>query len=260
MYFPKPPPIHMKKSNQNNESKIFTFVFANLEVFLLLFTGFLVYSIYNLFTSHVSKHAVFVAEPDRLTFASMLIFGLMATEMLLALATSYFRKRNEWAKSFLVTAIAFIIAYFNHLSIAEIFKHIGEAEASEAVRLKVVLTNWLIFGLGEIISLLMNSKGNEAEETAPSWFVNFSQANSPQPQQSTSTLVDTAGNPISKIGFQMKAAPNEPPPTPQARKPRGTSIDHERAKELLNKGLKVSEIAQILKCTEGSIYKIKAKL
>jgi transposase len=58
---------------------------------------------------------------------------------------------------------------------------------------------------------------------------------------------------------QPKPEP-EAKPEPQARKPRGTSIDHERAKELLGKGLKVSEIAQILKCTEGSIYKIKAKL
>lgn len=253
----------------NGESKIFTFVFQNLEVFLLLFTGFLVYSIYNLFTAHVSKHAVFLAEPERLTFASMLIFGLMATEMLLALATSYFRKNNEWVKSFLVTTIAFVIAYFNHLSITEIFLKIGAEEASEAVRLKVVLTNWLIFGLGEIISLLMNSKGNEQAEQAPNWFVNFAHQQSPAPTHYTG-LVDTVGNPITAqhepprpqaqplqttIGFQMKGQTAQEQTA--NRKPRGKSIDYDRVNDLLDKGLKAKEIARLLNCTEGTVHKIR---
>jgi hypothetical protein len=43
------------------------------------------------------------------------------------------------------------------------------------------------------------------------------------------------------------------------RKPRGKSIDHARVNDLLDKGLTATEIAQMMKCTESSIYKIKAQ-
>ncbi|NJO00288.1 MAG: hypothetical protein HC880_00225 [Bacteroidia bacterium] len=142
---------------KDEDNTIFGFIFAHLEVFLLIGMGFMIYALFNTFTQFVADHALFIHEPDRWSFARTLIFGLMGVEVLLALATSYFRRRSEWAKSILVTLVSFIITYYNHETIAEIFRTLPAA--SEAVCLKLMLTNWLIFGLGEIVSLLMNSKG-----------------------------------------------------------------------------------------------------
>jgi hypothetical protein len=82
-------------------------------------------------------------------------------------------------------------------------------------------------------------------------------------------LYDNTGNPITAqhepaqqasqvtIGFKMRGNTGARQESP--RKPRGNSINHERVNELLDKGLTAREVAQIVKCTESSIHKIKAK-
>ncbi|NJO00292.1 MAG: hypothetical protein HC880_00245 [Bacteroidia bacterium] len=72
---------------QKDEDKtIFGFIFAHLEVFLLIGMGFMIYALFNTFTQFVADHALFIHEPDRWSFARTLIFGLMGVEVLLALA------------------------------------------------------------------------------------------------------------------------------------------------------------------------------
>lgn len=153
---------NLGNSQKTEDNSVFGFIFQNLETFLLLGMGFLIYALFNTFTSYIAKNASFIEDADRWAFAQTLIFGLMGVEVLLSLATSYFRKRNEWAKSFIVTAVAFIITYYNHTTINEIF--LGLPATSQGVQIKLILCNWLIFGLGEIVSLLMNSKGQDLQK------------------------------------------------------------------------------------------------
>ncbi len=253
--------------SHNGESKIFTFVFSNLAWFLLIINGFLSYSIFSLFSSHVEAHATFVEASNRSMFSANLVFGLMACENLLAMATSFFRQRNEWGKSVIVTIVSGAICYFNHLAIVEVFNQLPANEVSEAVKLKVMLVNVLIWVLGEIVSLLMNSIRQQPIENVPQWFTQFVQST---PNFTSPTahngLFDNVGNPITgnsvfaqhkepaPIGFKMSGSQE----LEKIRKPRGKSIDHDRVNDLLDKGLSASEIAQILRCTESSIYKIKA--
>jgi hypothetical protein len=156
-------PLLKPKSKQENpdlqEDSIFGFIFQHIEIFLLIGMLFLIYALFNAFISYTSENAHFIKPEDRDMFSKTLIFGVMGVEVLLTLATSYFRKRSEWAKSFLVTTVAFVIAYYNHYTIVGIFEKYPNANG---ILDKMLLCNWLIFALGEIVSLLMNSKGSNS--------------------------------------------------------------------------------------------------
>ncbi|NJO01445.1 MAG: hypothetical protein HC880_06915, partial [Bacteroidia bacterium] len=251
------------------------FIFSHLEVFLLVGMGFMIYALFNTFTEFISQEAVFIREPDRLAFAQTLIFGLMGVEVLLALATSYFRRRSEWMKSILVTLVAFIITYYNHQTIAEIFREIEGS--SHAVEVKLMLVNWLIFGLGEIASLLMNSKGQDAQQVTtnpalvPDWFQHFAedlrtslahnQASHFAPGVNTSPIIPSSvktpaptdqaeGRAQAEIGFKV------PSSTPRRSK-RGPSLDYTKMQELIGKGLRTKDIATVMNCSEASVRKLK---
>jgi hypothetical protein len=200
------------QNNLQDDKTIFGFIFKNLDTALLFGMCFLIYAIFDTFTKFVQDNAHFIKDiEERKPFAFTLIFGLMFVEVLLSFATSYFRKHNEIFKSILVTAIALVITYYNHNTIIEIFEKYPQALS---IQTKMILANWLIFGLGEVISLLMHSKGNqntqnpleEIKEQLQN-FQNSFQAQNYAPQNQG--ILDKNGNPITaqqqqqgtKIGF-----------------------------------------------------------
>ncbi len=241
------------ENDQDAEKSIFGFLFKNLENFLLLGMFSLIYAIFSVFTEFTQNNALFITELEkRKPFAFTLIFGLMFVEVLLSLATSYFRKHNEWAKSILVTILALVITYYNHVTINEIFKLYPTANAIET---KLILCNWLIFGLGEVVSLLMNSKGNHHTknplEDIKSELQDIKNAfytgNTPQ---SNNQIVDNFGNPITAktqhnpIGFQRQ---NQPPHRQAWKTGRQKLANDTQQKEVIslaNKGTSQTEISQ----------------
>lgn len=307
------------KSTQNSVKKpkkvdnsFFGFLFKHLEILLLIGMFGLVASIYFSFVEYISKSSTFIAEERaRFNFATRLILGLMFVEVLLALATSYFRGQKEWFKSILVTVGAFVITYYNHLTIIELFEDFAQKMpfGSDAVQTKMLLANWFIFALGEIIGLLMHSKKDNESETieekiltkldnlqlpnfqgpgnqAPSEKVNpnpqtfFAQTQS-EPSPSTNTIVSENENPpigfvpnspksesnndkdfnekvnklLTRLGLldDQKEVEKKPRNIPK----RGKSIDYKKMHGLIEKGLKPSEIAKIMNCSEASVFKYK---
>lgn len=221
--------------------------------------AFMIYALFHTFTQFISEKATFIEVSQRLQFARTLIFGLMGVEVLLALATSYFRKRNEWAKSVLVTVVAFIITYYNHLSIEEIFATIQDS--SEAVKVKLMLTNWLIFGLGEIVSLLMNSKGKDQQDEAPpGWFQAYvSKQGQGLSGTSSSPISISTAAPTSEIGFHYKFKDqNFKYRRPNA--PRGPSINYDEMKAHIQRGLSTRDIVMLMGCSESSVRRFRRKL
>ncbi len=197
----------------NEEKSLFDFIFQHLDIMLLFGMCFMIYSIFDTFTRFVQENAHFIKDPkDRNPFAFSLIFGLMFVEVLLSFATSYFRKRNEFFKSILVTAIALIITYYNHLTILEIFAKYPKAES---ILNKMIMCNWLIFGLGEVISLLMHSKGNDHKKSPLEEIkdelqnlTNSFLGNNPTPQNNFVT--DKNSNPITAQHTQQYTPQHEP--------------------------------------------------
>ncbi|MDX2306307.1 MAG: helix-turn-helix domain-containing protein [Microscillaceae bacterium] len=256
-----------KVSQSNSEDNtIFGFIFNQLEVFLLIGMGLMIYALFNTFTEYISAEAVFISAPDRLTFARTLIFGLMGVEVLLALATSYFRRRSEWLKSILVTGVAFVITYYNHLTISEIFAEIPGS--SHAVEVKLLLANWLIFGLGEIASLLMNSKGLDAQAAhqsqVPDWFQSFAQdlQASLQPKPRFSPAPQGFGGKAetpstqTEIGFHASLKENREEKERKIAR-RGPSLDYEKMALLVDQGWRTKDIAAAMGCSEASVRKVK---
>ena len=254
----------MKKIFKNNITKnindktFFGFLFKNLEVLLLIGMFALIASIYFSFVEYVSKSATFIAgEKARFYFATRLIAGLLFVEVLLALATSYFRGKSEWFKSVLVTLVAFAIAYYNHLTIVELFNDFAKnmPHGANAVQSKMVLANWLIFGLGEVIGLLMHSKSYEAEKP-PQWaekilgrYEAFGRVDSTEQGENKAVQSQIIAQGKS-IGFEVQKKPI-------TQRSRGKAIDYKKMSELLSKGLKTKEIATILNCSEASIRRYK---
>ncbi len=249
------------RSRIRDEDSIFGFVFQHLEVFLLIGMGFMIFALFNTFTQFIYEQATFIKEPERLRFARTLVFGLMGVEVLLALATSYFRKRGEWAKSILVTAVALVIAYYNHISITEIFASL--ADSSEAVKVKLLLTNWLIFGLGEIVSLLMNSKGkDQISANPPIWFQQYLR------EQSLDDMKGAQDFPIPAQGGQV--APFSKPKSvaigytysqskSKSIAKRGPSIDYRKMAFYVKEGHPTKKIAELLGCSESSVRRFKSQ-
>lgn len=249
-----------------NGDGIFDFVFRNLETFLIIGMAFLIYALFHTFTEYVASQATFIEVKQRNQFAFNLILGLMGVEVLLALATSYFRKRSEWFKSILVTAVSLIIAYYNHLSIAEIFAVMENS--SSAVKEKLMLTNWLVFGLGEIISLLMNSKGQDQQvEAPPLWFQQFWTDQQPAlagMSSSSGTRHQIGRNPNpeaqAQIGFHYQSQQNRFKDPDRIIPKRGPSIDYPQMETYIFNGLSNREIMMLMGCSESSIRKHKRKL
>jgi hypothetical protein len=201
---------------------------------------------------YISNSATFIkGDEARFTFATRLIAGLMFVEILLSLSTSYFRKNQEWFKSFLVTLGAFIIAYYNHITINELFADFSAnmPTGAIAVETKMLLANWFIFALGEVIGMLMHSKGNQEHEPVPNWFKSYT--------ENYSSVPAPMGVPAPTPTAQSKSIGFEPTATATKQKPRGTSYDHERIKDLYHKGLKTKEIASMLNCSEATVRRAR---
>jgi cytochrome c biogenesis factor len=244
---------------QTEEKSLFDFIFQHLDIGLLFGMCFMIYSIFDTFTRFVQENAHFIKNTEeRKPFAFSLIFGLMFVEVLLSFATSYFRKRNEFFKSILVTLIAFVITYYNHITILEIFTKYPQAES---IQIKMILCNWLIFGLGEVISLLMHSKGNDHKKSPLQeikdelqHFKNSFLGNNPQAQNNF--ITDKNGNPITaqhhepnvqhnKIGFVFGQNETQKREAWKAGRYKTANQDQQNeVKTLANQGTPQTEISQ----------------
>lgn len=213
-----------------NNSGLFGYLFQRVEVILLVLMAVMAYTLHGLFTEYVAKNAQFIEnQTDRFYFAGRLIGSLLIAEVVLALATAFFRSKSEWDKSIFTAVIAFVIAIFNHWTIVELFKDFANAitpEARTAIEWKMLLTNWLIFILGEAIGFVMHSKGTETESVPttanpalPDFWERIEKlfTRQAQTQSVPTTLVDVTGNPLSPIiathtepiGFKFGGKPHE---------------------------------------------------
>lgn len=254
---------------------LFGYLFARIEILLLILMAFMAYNMHTLFVDYVSKNATFIGDKTgQFYFATRLIGSLLLVEIILALGTAYFRSRNEWDKSLFTAVIALAIAIANHFTIIELFKDFADAisaEARTAIEWKMILTNALVFLLGEAIGFVMHSKtqGTQGEPKEASILEKLENTLNRFNASPTvhNGLYDNTGNPIqggvfaqhnetAPIGFQLNG--NVPKAeTPANRKPRGKALDYARVYDLLDKGLKVREIAKVMNCTDSIIHKIR---
>ncbi len=235
-------PAPKLQTNHNNEFGFFGYLFQRIEILLLILMAFMAYNMHTLFVDYISKNATFIGDKDgQFYFATRLIGSLLLVEIILALGTAYFRSRNEWDKSLFTAIIALAIAIANHFTILELFKDFADAispEARTAIEWKMIITNALVFLLGEAIGFVMHSKGQGTKSETQEASILEKIENTLQRFNASPTahngLYDNVGNPITAqyeppqaqpmqtvIGFQMKGniakqgKGGRPPITPQ---------------------------------------------
>jgi hypothetical protein len=252
---------------------LFGFLFGRIEVLLLLLMMTLAYNMHDLFVGYIAKNATFIEDVSgKFYFATRLIEALLLVEIVLALATAYFRNLNQWDKSLFTALIAFLIALANHFTITELFKDFANqisVEARTAIEWKMILSNALVFILGEAIGFVMHSKGQSAQGDTKEASILEKLEDTLNKFNASPTahngLYDNTGNPIQgtvfaqhqeqmPIGFQFNGFA---PKAEVNRKPRGKALNYDRVYDLLDKGLKVREIAKVMNCTESIIHKIR---
>lgn len=139
------------------------FLFSRIEVILLTVIALMTWGLFDLFVGYFEKSASFIPEQEaRFAFASRLIGSLLAVKIVLALATAYFRNRQEWDKSIFTAVISFVVALFNHWTIQELFRDFSVTQGATSMENKLLLMNWLVFLLGEAIGFVMHSKGQDS--------------------------------------------------------------------------------------------------
>ena len=153
-----------KQQNRHNAGGFFGIIFNRLEIIMLLAMAVMAINLHLSFVDYISRSAVFISEAHdaRFWFATRLSGSLIFVELILCLATSYFRYNEEWEKSAFATIIALVIAAYNHYTINEIFSDFKSQMSTlgfESIHNKMLLMAWLMFAIGEAVGFVMHSKG-----------------------------------------------------------------------------------------------------